>query len=93
MNPNTLSSATMSGMTPAAGLTVPDATLNVEQAFSAWYQGGASQPFGSLFTVSLPFSLAGQIQGVTNLVNSIQSVTVTLTNRQGVSNSMTGTLR
>lgn len=70
-----------------ASVTVPNITLNVEQMFTVWYQGAGSQGFGSLFTVSVPFNLAGQLAGYPNLVDSIQSVAVTLTNHQGTSNA------
>jgi hypothetical protein len=35
--------------------------LNVESSFLAWYQTLASQQFGSLFTVTIPFTLAGDV--------------------------------
>jgi hypothetical protein len=70
-------------------LTIPDVNLNVAQAFSSWYQSTSSQASGSLFTVTVPFTLNGSIQNVTNLLQAIQSISVTLTNNEGVSNSLT----
>ncbi len=72
-------------MAPNVPLTVPDITLNVEPSFTTWFQSSASQQFGGLFSAAVPFTLTGQVQGFASLVNAIQSVTVTLTNRQGVS--------
>ena len=59
----------------------------------AWYQSTASQQFGSQFTVTLPFSLQGDVVNVTNVTDALQSVAVTLTNRQGVSASQTVNLK
>ena len=84
--------------TPVAGEVVgtTKVSLNVDASFTAWYQSAASQAFGSQFTVTLPFTLAGDITDTTNLTNvtdTIQSVSVTLTNRQGVSSSQTVNLK
>jgi len=76
-------------MASGVTLTIPDISLNVAQAFSSWYQGSASQAAGSLFTATVPFTFQGQIQGITNLVQAIQSISLTLTNAQGVSNTLT----
>lgn len=73
--------------TLAAGVavTVPDITLNVEPSFMTWFQSSASQNFGGSFSVAVPFTLTGQVQGFSSLVDAVQSVTVTLTNHQGTS--------
>ena len=74
-------------LTPTAGENVSTGkiSMNVDSTFSAWYQSTASQAFGSLFTASIPFTLAGELKNVKELIETIQSVSVTLTNRQGVS--------
>ena len=74
-------------LTPLSGETVATSkiSLNVDPSFTAWYQGSASQAYGSLFTATVPFTLQGDVKNVTNVVDTIQSVSVTLTNRQGVS--------
>lgn len=73
--------------TPVAGESVSTTkvTLNLESTFQAWYQGTASQQYGSLFTATVPFNMQGDITNVTNVSDTVQSVSVTLTNRQGVS--------
>jgi hypothetical protein len=73
--------------TPTSGENVSTSKLsmNVDPTFSAWYQSAASQAFGSLFTATIPFTLAGDLVNVKNLIDTVQSVAVTLTNRQGVS--------
>ena len=73
--------------TPTVGenLGTTKLTLNVEPTFTAWYQGTASQAYGSQFTATIPLTLAGDIKNVSQVSDTIQSVSVTLTNRQGVS--------
>ena len=77
--------------TMAAGVnvSVPDATINVQAQFTTWYGGSGSAAFGSLFTASVPFTLSGQLSGISSLINAIQSVTLTLTNQQGTSSPQT----
>jgi len=53
-------------------------TINLATAVGAWYQGGASIPFGSQCTITLPFT----IQGATGTVSS---ASVTLSNSIGAS--------
>ena len=81
--------------TPVAGENVgtTDVTVPVEASFIGYYQGPASAPFGSLFTVSVPLTLAGDIKNVTSVTDTLQSVNVTLTNRVGASNSVSLALR
>ncbi len=81
--------------TPVSGENVgtTDVTVPVEASFLGYYQGLASAPFGSLFTVSVPLTLAGDIKNVTSVTDTVQSVAVTLTNRVGTSNSVPLTLR
>ena len=81
--------------TPVSGENVgtTDVTIPVEASFLGYYQGTASAPFGSLFTVSVPLTLAGDIKNVTSIADTIQSIAATLTNRVGSSPSATLTLR
>jgi hypothetical protein len=82
-------------VTPTAGenVTTTKITLNVEPNFLGWFQGTQSQAYGSLFTATVSFTLQGDVTNVTNLVDTIQSVSVTLTNRQGVSGAQSVSLR
>jgi len=57
----------------------------VAAAFQSWYASDASSPFGSQFLYTQPFSVT------TGSASSLQSVTVTLTNSQGVSAAVTVT--
>jgi hypothetical protein len=81
--------------TPTSGETVgtTDVTVPVEPSFLGYYQSAASAPYGSLFTVSIPLTLAGDIKNVTSVTDTIQSIAATLTNRVGTSNSVSLALR
>jgi hypothetical protein len=81
--------------TPVSGENVSTSrlTLNAESSFAAWYGSTASQPFGSLFTATVPFTLQGEVVNVTNISDTIQSVSVTIANRQGTSAAQSVSLR
>jgi len=81
--------------TPTTGETVATTkvTLPVESSFLAWYTSTASQAYGSLFTASVPFTMQGDVKNVTNVVDTIQSVSVTLTNRLGTSAAQSVSLK
>jgi hypothetical protein len=81
--------------TPVAGENVATTKLSIPvgPSFTAWYQSAASQAFGSQFTISLPLTMQGDLTNVTTLTAAIQSVSVTLTNNQGVSGSMSASLQ
>ena len=81
--------------TPVAGenLATTKLSLPVGPSFTAWYQSTASQAFGSQFTLTLPLTLQGDLTNVTTLTAAIQSVSVTLTNNQGVSSSQSVSLQ
>jgi len=71
--------------TPTANETVATTkvTLPVESSFLAWYSTAASQAYGSLFTASVPFTMQGDVNKVTNVVDTLQSLSVTISNRLG----------
>jgi hypothetical protein len=58
-------------------------TVPLTSAYSAWYQSAASQSYGSMFQLQVPFTLSGST-GV------LQSVSVTLTNSIGTSTPASG---
>ena len=66
--------------TPAAGATLQTTTvtIDVSSQFAAWYQNSASLATGSQFSLTMPFTVSGN-------VSSIASVAVTLTNSAGAS--------
>jgi large repetitive protein len=71
----------------AAGSTLQTTTVTVSAAslYTTWYQSSASVPFGSQFSFTIPFTVAGNVQSLT-------SVTVTLVNPTGTSTAMSATL-
>jgi len=81
--------------TPVSGenLSTTRASINVESAFLAWYQGAQSGPFGSLFTATVPLTLSGEPVAATSLTDAVQSISVTLTNRLGASAARSVDLR
>lgn len=67
-------------------------TLNIGSAASAWYRSRESEAYGSLFTASIPFTV--QTQGdVLNLDEVFQSISATLANEKGRSNTLSVTPR
>lgn len=83
--------------TPVSGetLTTQRLTLNAEAAFLAWYQSQPSAQFGSLFSATVPLTLSGEVNATTftSLIDAIQSVAVTISNRQGASQPVSLNLR
>jgi hypothetical protein len=81
--------------TPVSGENVGTTrlTLNVEPAFIGWFSGTGSAPFGSLFTMTVPLSFTGDVTDVTNVSDTVQSVSITLANRTGTSAATSVSLR
>jgi hypothetical protein len=74
----------------APGFTLPvtNFAIDISQISAVYFQSVASRAFGSQFTLSIPFTFQGTVpQGLT-LLNSVASITVTVTNGQGTSNSI-----
>jgi hypothetical protein len=65
-------------------------TINIDSASGSWYRSAASQAYGSLFTASIPFTYQGQGNSL-NLAEVIQSISATLTNEKGRSNTLSVT--
>jgi hypothetical protein len=63
-------------------------SVPLQNAFTTWWANtGQSNPFGTQFTLTVPFTLATATQSVTNV--AVVSVTVTLQNSKGASNAVT----
>ena len=73
---------------PGEDVSTRSLSLNVESSFTAWYQNTQSRPFGSQFTASVTLELFGDVNDVADLVATIDSISVTLTNAFGTSDSM-----
>jgi len=72
-----MSSATVT-FTPASGVTLSTNNVNVplSQVFTTWYASATSAQFGSMFSLTIPFTTQGG-------ANALASVSVVLTNSQG----------
>jgi hypothetical protein len=68
---------------PGKSLNTTDVTpAGVAAAFQSWYASSTSDGYGTTFIYTQPFTISGD-------ASDVRSVTVTLTNSQGVSEPMT----
>jgi hypothetical protein len=76
--------------TTAPGFSMPTTqfTIDVSQVSTVWYDSTASQAFGSLFTISVPFTFQGTVPAGQSILKAITSVSVTMSNALGASNSL-----
>jgi hypothetical protein len=76
--------------TPAAGynLAVSQITIDLTQIAPLWFQSASSLSFGGTFEISIPFNLSGSVGKNTTLLQTIASVTATVSNSTGTSNSL-----
>jgi len=81
--PRNMTSAAVT-FTPAPGVTLTSntATISLSQVFTTWYQGATSAQYGSMFSLVIPFTIE-------NGTSALTSVSITLTNSQGVSAAAT----
>jgi hypothetical protein len=77
--------------TAAAGfsLAATQVPVDLTQPAAAWFDSTASQGFGGQFTVSVPFTFSGTTPNGIALVQTIASVSVTISDAQGTSNAVT----
>lgn len=69
-------------ITAGESLQSPETAVQLNQAFTAWYNDQASTQYGSQFVYTQPFTVQGNTQAITG-------GTVTLTNAQGTSAPLT----
>lgn len=81
--PRDMTSAAVT-FTPAPGVTLTSntATISLSQVFTTWYQSATSAQYGSMFSLEIPFTIE-------NGTSALTSVSITLTNSQGVSAAAT----
>ena len=74
-------------ITPVAGENISNLTavINVDSAFTSWFQSPASQPFGSQFTATLPINLEGKAGTAATLADAIKTIGVVISNAAGAS--------
>jgi hypothetical protein len=63
-------------------------TIDVEQVASAWFRSVASRAFGGQFTIAIPFNFAGTLSDARPVVSAISSVSATMSNSVGSSNTL-----
>jgi hypothetical protein len=74
--------------TGRSGIQVQPASVTpggIGDAFRNWYQSEASAAFGSMFTLTVPFTITGE-------TNAIASVSATVSNAQGASTAVSANL-
>jgi len=76
--------------TPATGFTftAPQFTVDLTQISSVWFGSASSQSFGGQFEVSIPFTLSGTLPTGQTLIQALASVSATVSNSVGASNSV-----
>jgi hypothetical protein len=81
--------------TAAAGfsLATSQVTVPLTQQATVWFESAASQGFGGQFTVSVPFTFSGTPPTGTALLQTIASVSATISNSVGASNSVTSPIQ
>jgi hypothetical protein len=81
--------------TAAAGfsLAASQVTVDLTQSAAAWFGSSTSQGFGGQFTVSVPFTFSGTPPTGTVLVQTIASVSATVSNDVGTSNAVTSPIQ
>ena len=89
---STTRSLTSMGVTfnPAAGFNIGTGqlTLDVSQIATAWFSSSTSVSYGGQFAITMPFTLQGTAAKNQTLLDSIASVTATVSNGIGTSNSL-----
>ncbi|HYL35966.1 MAG TPA: choice-of-anchor D domain-containing protein [Bryobacteraceae bacterium] len=73
---------------PGFNLASSQATIDLRQASLQWFQGSASTAFGGQFVVTVPFTLSGTVGTGQTLLQAIASVSATVGNDIGTSNSL-----
>ncbi len=80
---------------PASGFNVAATqfTEDLSQIGPLWFQSTSAQAFGGQFEINIPFTLQGTVTATQTLFQSIASVSVTISNQVGSSNSITTNLQ
>jgi hypothetical protein len=80
---------------PASGFSLATSTFTTDLSSVAglWFQSAASQAFGGQFQVSMSFTLTGTASNGTTLLQAISSISATIGNSVGTSNSLQASLQ
>jgi hypothetical protein len=81
--------------TAATGFSVPSTSVTVDlsQVAPAWFASTSSVTFGGQFLVQVPFTLHGTVPTGQTLLNALASVSATVSNAQGTSNTLTANIQ
>lgn len=79
----------------APGFSVPTSqfTFNVQPIATVWFQSTASKTFGGQFTIAIPFTFQGVVPTGKSVLDALSSVSVTMSNEVGSSNSVQAPLQ
>ncbi len=78
---------------PGFSLSTSQFTINVAPVSTVWFEGTASQAFGGQFTLAIPFTFQASLAAGQSVISAIASVSVTISNASGTSNSIQATLQ
>lgn len=73
---------------PGVKMAVSQFAIDVRQIATVWFQSNASETFGGQFAITVPFVFDGTASAGQSLAGSIASVTVSMNNELGSSNSI-----
>ncbi len=81
--------------TAAPGFTLasPQVSVDLRQAATVWFESSGSQSFGGQFTVTVPFTFSGTVATGHTLLQAIASVSATISNEVGASNSVSSPIQ
>ena len=68
-------------------------TINLDSLSTAWFRTTGSESFGGQFSVALPFTFRSSVPATQPIIDSFESVALTVTNDAGVSNRLSLSLQ
>ena len=68
-------------------------TINLDTISTAWFRTTGSEPFGGQFSLSLPFTFRASTVVTQPIIDSLESVSLTVTNDAGTSDRLSVTLQ
>jgi hypothetical protein len=81
--------------TPATGFNIQTTTTSIPLglASTTWFGSEASEQYGGLFSITMPFLLQGTAKKGETLLDSIATVTATVSNSIGTSGSQAASVQ
>jgi hypothetical protein len=78
---------------PKYNLAASTLSLPISSLATSWFSSGQSTASGGQFTLTVPFTLTSTDSGLASPIDAIQSVSVTVSNTLGTSNSVTAQIQ